>query len=330
MLRNAFLSLLLSTNVLFIGLAAMGFEVGCARSARYPLRLYDLKERQLLEKATTVIVGKTMEAQWETARLRINWSRQPGVSSVRLVQIRLSVEQVIRGTANDSQLTAYYWAPEVFSNGSSLHMPERGQRAVHYLVAEQGVLRYVTDLVRSTTPVFTGAHNQPPNAIGAGAEAKIAAILLTPGGGMNVGEFTRNLSTTAADSLQLVGFIGTLPLLKALGKSSVWDVKWAACVQLYDSGFMGHDGCIDRLAPEAAEHGRGMELRALQAQRANADSRFRHAFLADPIRTAKDYALLPGNGGIADFLRVIAQHPDKELAERAQKELESCCRGGPA
>jgi len=309
----------------------MGFvEVGCAHSARYPLRLYDLEERQLLEKATTVIVGRTTEAQWEPARQPISWNRQPGISTARLVKVRLSVEQVIRGTANDSQLMAYYWAPEVFTNGSSLHLPIRGERAVHYFVTEQGVLRYVTDLVRSTTPVFTGAHSQPPKAIGASVEAKIAAILLTPGEGMNVGEFTTNLSTAAADALQFVGFIGTLPLLEAFGKSSVWDVKWAACVQLYRSGFMGHDGCIDKLAPEASEHGRETELRTLQAQRANADSRFRHAFLADPIRTAKDYALLPGNAGIADFLRVISQHPDKELAVRAQKELESCCRGGPA
>ena len=287
-------------------------------------------ERQLLEKATTVIVGKTVGVEWESARQQISWSKQPGVTSVRLFKVKLSVEQVIRGTRDDAEVTAFYWAPEVFTNGSSLHMAMQGERAIHYLVTDRGVLRYVTDLVRSTTPVFTGYHRQLPKAIGSGAEAKIAAILLTPGEGLNVAEFITNLSTAAADSLQLVGFVGTLPLLEALANSPVWDVKWAACVQFYRSGFMGHDRCIDNLAPEAIAHGRGAELRSLRSQRTDAEPRFRHAFLSDPIRTAKEYALLPGKSGVADFLKMLAQHPDKQIAIRAQEELRSCCQSGPA
>jgi hypothetical protein len=318
-------------NRLLLWLVITGVvQVGCAQSARYPLRLYDSDERQLLERATTVLVGKTVGVEWESARQPIKWSKQPGITSARLVKVKLSVEQVIRGTGDDAEVTAYYWAPEVFTNGSSLHMPMQGQRAVHYLVPDQGVLRYVTDLVRSTTPVFTAYHRQPPKAIGAGAEAKIAAMLLTPGEGMDAAEFITNLSTAAADSLQLVGFVGTLPLLEALAESPVWDVKWAACVQFYRSGFVGHDGCIEKLASEAVNQGREGELHSLQSQRTDAESRFRHAFLSDPIRTAKEYALLPGNSGVADFLEMLAQHPDKEIAIRAQQELRTCCRSGPA
>lgn len=310
-------------NWLLIGSAAISAAyVGCAQSTQYPLRLYDLNERQLLEKATTVVVAKTNGVEWESASQKIHWSSQFGVSSARLVRVRLSVEQVIRGRVDSSEVNAYYWAPEVFTNGRALHLPMQGERTVHYLVTDQSVLRYVADVMRSTTPVFTGYHRQPPRTIGTGAEAKIAAVLLTPGEEMSVGDFTRNLSTSTADSLFLVGFVGTLPLLKALAESPVWDVRWAACVQFYRSGYMGQDGCIDKLAPEAVKYGREAELRSLQSQRTDAQPRFRHAFFSDPIRTASDHAVFPGKTGIADFLNMLSRHPDKQIASRAREELQ--------
>jgi hypothetical protein len=302
---------------------------GCAQRARYPLRLHDLDEQQLLERATTVVVAKTVGFEWEAASQSVHWSKQYGVLSARLVKVQLSVEQVIRGSGDGAEVTAYYWAPEVFTNASSLHIPMQGERAVHYLVTDRGVLRYVTDLVRSTTRLFTGYHPQSPRGPGAGAEARIAALLLTPGEGMDVARFITNLSTATGDSLKLVGFVDTLPLLKALAESPVWEVRWAACVQFYRSGFMGHDGCIDRLAPEVVRHGREAELLSLQGQRTDAEPRVRHAFLSDPIRTAKNYAVLPGKSGIADFLNMVAQHPDKQIAARAQQVLRTCCSGGP-
>jgi len=305
-------------------------QVACVQSERYPLRLYDLDERQLLDQATKVILGRTLDAQWQTARQEIRWNRQYGVTSVRLVKVRLSVEQVILGTENDNpEITVYYWAPEVFTNGRALHLPAEGERAVHYLVTDQGVVRYVADLMRSTTPVWTGHHRHSPTAIGSGAEARIAALLLTPGEGMNVARFVTNLSTATGDSLRFVGFAGTLPLLKALADSPVWEVQWAACVETFRSGFIGHDGCIDKLAPEAVAHGSKAELLSVQSQRVGAEERFREVFLSDPVQVAKDSALLPGKSGIADFLSMLAQHPDKQVAAAAQETLRTCCRRGP-
>jgi hypothetical protein len=321
---------MLLRNWLLLGAAIIiVFQVGCAQNARYPLRLFDLDERQLLGEATIVIVGETLAVEWESARQEIHWTRQYGVSSVRLVKVRLSVEQVIRGSAESSEVTAYYWAPEVFANGRALHLPKQRERAVHYLVTDQGVLRYVADVMRSTTPVFTGYHREPPSAIGSGDEEKIAALLLTPGEGMDVATFTMNLSTAVGDSLRFVGFVGTLPLLESLSGSPVWDVKWAACVEFYYSGFEGHDGCIDRIAPKAIAHGRHAELSKLEGQRAAAAAQFRHRFLSDPLRAAKDNARLPGNSGIVDFLSMLALHPDNQIATRAQEEMRTCCRTGP-
>lgn len=311
------------TNALTVVMFAL-LQTSCGDSSRYPLRLYDLTNRQLLERATLVVVGTTADAKWEPARRPISWSMQPGVSSAGLVKVRLNIEQVIRGEVNSGQITAYYWGADIFTNASSLQLPNMGERrAVHYLVREQGILRYVRDIMRSTTVVFSGGHLKPAAFTTETAEQTIARILLTPGEGMDAGEFTHNLPTTVADALQLAGFTETLPLLRDLSANPDWNVKWSACVQLYRSAFIGQDGCIDNLLPTAREHGRESELRALQLQRTNAH--FRNAFLADPIRIAKDYALLPGNAGIADFLRIIAQHPHKELAARARKALEGCC-----
>ncbi|MGJ5820891.1 hypothetical protein [Paludibaculum fermentans] len=318
-------------NWLLLGTAILSLvQVGCAQGTRYPLRLYDFDERQLLEKATTVVVAKTVGFEWEAASQSIHWSKQYGVQSARLVKVKLSVEQVIRGSAEGAEMTAYYWAPEYYTNGSSLHLPMQGERAVHYFVTDQGVLRYVTDLVRSTSPVFTGYHHQPPKARGTGAEAKIAAVLLTPGEGTDIAMLVTNLSTATGGALQLVGYVGTLPLLAALADNPVEEIRWEACVEFYRGSFEGHDGCIDKLASEAVEHGRKAELLRLQSQRMRGNQAFRQAFLSDPFRTAKQYAVLPGDSGIADFLNMLTQHPDKGIADRAREALRTCCRNGPA
>lgn len=321
MWRNVFRSRLLQ-GLLLTGVV----EVGCAQSARYPLRLYALDERQLLAKASTVFVGETVGVEWQRTGRPINWVVQAGVRSARLVRVQLAVEQVVVGSVRNPVVTAYYWAPEVFTNGHSLHLPAQGERAVHYLVTEGDVLRYVADIGKSTTPIFSGYHGPSPT-VGASAESKIAALLLTPGERMNVAEFIRNLSTAAGVSLQLVGFAGTRPLLKTLAEDGPWDVKWAACVQLYRSGFVGQDTCIDELAPEAVKQGLEDEVKRLRIQRAIAGREFRKAFLADPIRQAKEYACLPGDSGIADFLSIVSQHPDNLIAARAKETLSTCCLG---
>jgi len=313
-----------------LGLIVLGLlQAGCAQSPRYPLRLHDLMQWQLLDGATTVIVGKTLSAEWTPAQQPIRWSAQSGVSSVRLMKVTLSVEQVIRGSVDNAEVTAFYWAPEVYTHGRALHSPSPGERAVHYLITSNGVLRYVADVMRSTTPVLSGHHRQSPWAAGSNDEVKIVAILLTPGEGMDVTRFSSNLGTATSDSLWLAGFGGTLPLLDALTESPIWDVKWAACVQLHLGGFEGHDGCIDRLAAAAIANGREAELRKLKKQRMAASARFRQKFLSDPIRTAEESGILPGSRGVADYLEMVARHPDQEIALRAQQALQTCCRSGP-
>jgi hypothetical protein len=312
--------------IVYIELALGAFSlVGCAQSTTYPLRLFSLTERELLDKATVVVIGTTSSAQWEGKTVPISWARQPGVSSVQLVRLKIAVERTLRGTTKDDQITVCYWAAAVFTNASSLNLPAIGQRGVHYLVSEHGTLRYVTDVVRSATVVFSGRHQQMPKSNGSAADVEIARTLLTPSEDMAVSEFTEHLRTATADSLQLVGFSGSLPLLRVLEKSSRWELKWNGCVQLMKSGFMGQGECIDRLSGIAEEHSKTLEFRALQAQRGRAETAFKRAFLANPVGTAKDYALLPGTDGIVDFLRLITQHPDKELSIRAQSELDRCC-----
>lgn len=317
-------------NTTLLGLTVLGLlHGGCTQGAQYPLRLHDLMQWQLLDSATTVIVGKTLSSEWTSARQPLRWSRQYGVSSARLAKVNLSVEQVIRGSVENSEVTAYYWAPEVYTHGRALHTPSLGARSVHYLITDQGVLRYVADVMRSSTPVFSGHHRQRPWAAGAPDESRIAAILLTPGDGMDVAKFTSNLGTTTFDSLWLAGFNDTLPLLNALTESPTWDVKWAACVQLYLGGFEGQDGCIDRLAAEAVANGREAEVRKIEGGRRAASARFRQRFLSDPIQTAEELGILPGSRRIADYLEMVARHPDQEIALRARQALQICCRSGP-
>lgn len=322
-------AMLICVRLLLVLSLALAVQTACGHGQRFPLRLYDLGERELLEKADTIVVGKTVGIEWDSARQPIRWSRQYGVSSVRLVRVRLSVEHVIRGAVDGPEVIVHYWAAEAFTNGVSLNLPSKEARAVHYLVTEDGRLRYVVDLVRSTTRLFSGYHRKAPEAAGRSAEARISSMLLTPGEGVNVEEFVTNLPTAAGTSALLAGYVQTLRYLEALAGSPNWDVRWGACLQLHRGSFKGQDRCVDQMAPEAVAHGHERELREIQSLRSAAEPRFQRAFLSDPIRTAKAYAVLPGERGVADFLGMLERHPNQQIATRAREELRKCCRGGP-
>jgi hypothetical protein len=145
------------------------------------------------------------------------------------------------------------------------------------------------------TVVYSGSHlhrildaERPP-------EMKIVDVLLTPG---------------SAPTVCQSAFIAPQPR-----------IRWSACSALYEDAFIGQDGCVDGLKTNPLARSRSAELLHLMASRRTSKERFSSAFLADPSRTAASYSVLPGTDGLKDFLRLIAQHPDRKLAARAKTEL---------
>ena len=312
-----------------VGVLAFAFvAVSCGEETRFPPRYFDLNEAGLVQRAEIILIGRTTEVQWGTTPIRAKWTGQPFIETARLIKLRVVVEGVIRGTVKTGELTVYTWGADVFTNAHSLNRPNVGERAIHYLVNEQNAVRYVTDVIRSDTIISSGAHRSAMILGAGGTEIKIARILLTPGEDFHSEEFIAGLGTAVQRSLELVGFMGTLPLLKALLDNPDAKIRAGACEEMYQQPFFGQDVCADKLGSVATM--RNPKLDELRVGRIKATSSFKSAFLTDPMRTAKDYSVLAGTAGIADFLRLIAMHPDKQLATRAQNELEACCKNESA
>jgi hypothetical protein len=295
----------------------------CGSEAQYPLRLYDLKEHDLMEKADIVVVGITETVQRGSRSIPIRWDRQYGVASARLASVRITVEEVIHGQVTGGSIVVRYWAADQFTNAHSLSLPELsvGRRAIHYIVNAPEGLRYVADIVSSTTPVHSGAHRPPAPAGSTDEKTRLAQILLTPGDGMDRERFTANLGSSTSDALFLTGYQYTLPPLKALAQNPNLNLRWDACVQLYKSAFFGQDECLNHSSNGGSHPKHSSELGGLLAQRARTQLRFKTSFMADPIRTAEEWAVLPPPEGKWDFLNLIAKHPDQKLAKRARRAL---------
>jgi hypothetical protein len=301
--------------VLFVAILS-----SCSAVDHVPIRLHNWDEPDLVKNANLIVLATTHRVEWEPVAIKVQWNLQPGVRSARLVRLDLQVEQVIRGTLKDVKIPVGYWAADVFTNASALHLPFTNERDIHYLTDDHGIYRYVADIVRSQTEVFSGAHNRATTSTDDTDQLRIAKVLLTPGERINAELFARNLATSTIRSLELVGFMRTLPLLRNLLQYQHPQVMWSTCVQMYS--FIGQDSCIDQLASHQLAGSRGQELDTLLATRKRGNVAFARAFLSDPLHTAKQYAVLRGDEGILDFLHLIAQHPDRTLAARALAELQ--------
>lgn len=301
-------------------------SVSAGEDARYPTRYFNLNESGLLQRADTIVVGTIADVTWGKTSIPANWTGQPFIETARLVTVRVVIENVIRGAVKTGELTVRYWGAGIYTNAHSLNRPIVGERALHYLVKENDGFRYVTDVIRSTTLVSSGTHPGSMIPGNTGAEVKIARILLTPGEDCDPAEFASGLGAAVQHSLELVGFTGTLPLMQALLQDPDVRIIEGACDEMYKQPFFGQESCIDKLKGRA-----GMSdprLKQLREGRIMATSHFKNAFREDPIRTAKEYSVLSGTNGIADFLHLIALHPDTQIAKRAQAELKTCCRNG--
>jgi hypothetical protein len=306
--------------------ALVSLSAACAGDARFPYRYYNLTEMGLARKAELIVVGRTKHVQRSAMTAPAEWTGQPFIATVRLLVVTIAVENIIKGSVKSDEVSVSYWAADDYTNAHSLSIPAVGERAVHYLVSDKGSMRYVTDVIRSKTVVRSGLHRDQPAGESAVPEVRIAGILLTPGDGFDPREFVVDLGTTVQRSLDLIGFMGTLPLLNALLDRPDLKVQEHICAELYRQPFLGQDSCLDILSP--GDRQPNQELQRLRAARVTATLHFKTAFLANPVRTAREYSVIDGPEGTLDFLRLLARHPDKQIAARAQSEIETCCKNG--
>jgi len=237
------------------------------------------------------------------------------------VNVELQIELVIRGKVEGSHIPAYYWAAVEYTNANGLHSSYVGQRAIHYLIKEKSGFRYVTDIFQSATWVGSVAGSKPQRVAPGEEAASISRLLLAPHASIDAEAFVQTLPDAAMRSLSLVGYSGTLPLLQELLKSDDWRTRWAACKALAQLRFPGEYGCLDLLEPDAHKHAFMQEWNSMVRRQVDLSREFKTQFLRDPITVARSRGVLPGDGGVRDYLMSVSVHPDKDVALRARSEL---------
>ena len=296
--------------------------LGCGPANDFSVRPHPLRERELFDTAALIVVAtqsstKTL-GQSRTIRLPETLG---GHTTIELVEVRLKIEETIRGTAPKQELSVLVWTARnpPYPPGVGVWP---GQRAIHYLVQDGLHLRYATDIFRSST--YVGDVRTVGRSAGESDAARAADFLLSPPVNAGSESFALSLSTKVGQSLFLIGFQETWPRLEALRRDPDPAVSISACLALYHYGFFGQDSCIaalsQRVLPTSPSSLRS-ELTQAATMRQSSIARFKKRFLEDPIAAARDYRTLPGEDGWQDFLRMMVRHPDREIASRASAAL---------
>jgi hypothetical protein len=210
----------------------------------------------------------------------------------------LAVENVLQGETRDATVEIYY-------HQDSDNSLEARARYVLFLMQDRGVLRAIWDHPRSAILVESGLHRAVPLP-GHPAAEQVAAMLLTPGDGLDAARFARHISQAVAFAMDHLGRWRTAKLLKQLAADGRPPVRQSACAQL-TAWYWGQDACWDQLeagvwgGPTAAS-------RAAEQQR--------RASTADPDRWWKRMSAASPPAELLDELRLLTTHKDPRIRAR--------------
>jgi hypothetical protein len=226
------------TAALLLFVSLMMSEASC-RSSGFRLDLI-LKNNtsidDMIRNAPIIVIGKVLSEDWVGPLVDQQW---------RLFEVRVAVENLIRGNLNDSFLTFYFyssWGAAV-ANSNTLHV--RG-RYVLFLMRDQGVLRAVEDQRRTSIQVPSGRHRSLPLTSDRPLTERIGVLLMTPGEEFRPSYFGAGLLLAAPFAQQHLGRWRTVKILKGLLASPYRAVRIGACEEL-TRRFFGQDDCWNTL-----------------------------------------------------------------------------------
>lgn len=134
-------------------LLALSLSSGCACGPRVLFK--HLADNELVAQSPIIVVGRveSQEIFWNERR------RQGSVNELPLfwyhVDVRVAVENVLRGDLIESPVAYTYWLPATAKTGEWNSLLQ-GARYVHFLRRDGSGLRAVVDFYRSTIRVTTG------------------------------------------------------------------------------------------------------------------------------------------------------------------------------
>jgi hypothetical protein len=205
------------------------------------------------------------------------------------VRARVTVETVLQGELGGTLVDVYC--------GRKI---ERQGRYAFLLTRAQGVL-----CAASAIPMASGLHRTAPLP-GRPAGERIATMLLTPGDGMDVARFARELTGSVTFAIEHLGRWRTAKLLKQLAADERAPIGQGACAQL-TAWFWGQDACWDRLDKSAS---------TATVAESRATEREQRARTADPDRWWKQMSAGSPPGQLLDELRLLTIHKDPRIRAR--------------
>jgi hypothetical protein len=183
---------------------ALSSLVGCTHAAnlqdQFKMSDYRLSfnERLRIEAAAPIIVlGKVLAVS------NVGTSqRSPGDPRIKtqLTQIRIDVEEVIKGKVRSNPMEFYFFAYSSENEvdlGVPRYVPEIGQYRIYFLKPWEDTYRSVGDVTNYNLPVNSGTHARG-FCQGKESGCCIAEILLVPGPDIDVKGFLQDLGPSSA------------------------------------------------------------------------------------------------------------------------------------
>jgi hypothetical protein len=201
----------------------------CSRAPHMVYR--HLTNEELAEQSPIIVIGRieNQETFWNE---RIRQGSENGLPLFWYhVNVKVAVENVLRGDPGATPVTYTYWLP-VGAKVGEWNSLRDGARYVHFLRRDDDQLRSVVDFWPSAIRVTTGRH--PLLSQAEGLPQTIAQLLLSPGDDFVVDSF--DISLGVKHAWGLIGHSAALSLVENLSRNSNASVRAQACEELRAAG----------------------------------------------------------------------------------------------
>lgn len=212
-----------AANLLF----ALFLFSGCSRGPQIVYRR--LGDKELVDQSPIIVVGR-VEKMETFGKERIRQGSENGLPLFWYrVNVKVDVENILRGDPGASPVNYTYWLP-VGSKVGQWNSLWDGARYVHFLRRDHNQLRSVVDFWPSAIRVTTGRHRSLSQT--EGLPQTIAQLLLTPGDDFVIDRF--NLAHGLTHASHLIDTSGFRPLVENLARNGDAAVRDEALQALRD------------------------------------------------------------------------------------------------
>jgi hypothetical protein len=160
----------------------------------------------------------------------------------QLLKVAFTAENVLKGNL-DSPRDQFYFYTSLGPVTGDWNALQPGDRCVFFLKSESKVLRSVRDFWRSSIEIGSGRHESLPLQDRTPQEI-IAALLLTPGEGLNETIFERRLPQAVQLAVEWLGICKTVELLRAALRNP--EIRLSNAVSRQIAVLPGRAECTER------------------------------------------------------------------------------------